>query len=77
MNRIKDQSAQYREMLNRSRQSLELPAKAPIRGGDVKIFSEGSAQVEGNKPENSWVVRGPELLREKELMQFLRSNRFN
>ena len=68
MDRINDQSAQYREMLNRSGPSVELPAKAPIRGGDVRIFSEGSAQVEGNKPENSWVVRGPELLREKKLL---------
>ena len=68
MNRINDQSAQYREMLNRSGQSVELPAKAPIGVGDVRIFSEGSAKEDGNKPENSWVVRGPELLREKELL---------
>ena len=68
VNKINEQSTQYREMLNRSEQSVQLPAKAPMRGGEVRIFSEGSTQVEDDKTEDGWAVRGPELLQEKELL---------
>ena len=68
VNKINEQSTQYREMLNRSEQSVQLPAKAPMRGGEVRIFSEGSSQVEDDKSESGWAVRGPELLIEKELL---------
>ena len=68
VNKINEQSTQYREMLNRSEQSVQLPAKAPMRGGEVRIFSEGSSQVEDDKTESDWAVRGPELLQEKELL---------
>ena len=68
VNKINEQSTQYREMLNRSEQTVQLPAKAPMRGGEVRIFSEGSSQVEDDKSESGWAVRGPELLIEKELL---------
>ena len=68
VNKINEQSTQYREMLNRSEQSVQLPAKAPMRGGEVRIFSEGSSQVEEDKTESDWAVRGPELLQEKEML---------
>ena len=68
VNKINEQSTQYREMLNRSEQSVQLPAKAPMRGGEVRIFSKGSSQVEDDKTESDWAVRGPELLIEKELL---------
>lgn len=68
INKINEQRTQYREMLNRSEQSVQLPAKAPMRGGEVRIFSEGSTQVEDDKTESDWAVRGPELLQEKELL---------
>ena len=68
VSKINEQSTQYREMLNRSEQSVQLPAKALMRGGEVRIFSEGSSQVEDDKTESDWAVRGPELLQEKELL---------
>ena len=68
VNKINEQSTQYREMLNRSEQTVQLPAKAPMRGGEVRIFSEGSSQIEDDKSESGWAVRGPELLIEKELL---------
>ena len=39
-----------------------------MRGGEVRIFSEGSSKVEDDKTESDWSVRGPELLQEKELL---------
>ena len=65
---VKDQTRQYSDILNRQSRPVGLPTKAPLFKGDVQIVPEEEIRSIEADGSNSWILRGPELLKEKELL---------
>ncbi len=65
---IKEQAKQYLGILDREPSSFRLPTKEPLFRGDVRIFSQENIGSADGEEAASWVIRGPELLKEKELL---------
>ena len=65
---VKDQTRRYSDILNRDSMPVKLPTKSPLFKGDVEILpQEESRAIEATGTDN-WIVRGPQLLKEKELL---------
>ena len=65
---VKDQSRRYSDILNRESNPVGLPTKAPLFKGDVRILSQEESGPRDGDGTTSWTVRGPKLLKEKELL---------
>ena len=65
---VKDQTRRYSDILNRESNPVGLPTKAPLFKGDVRIFSQEESGPTDGDGTTSWTVRGPKLLKEKELL---------
>ena len=65
---VKDQTRRYSDILNRDSMPVKLPTKSPLFKGDVQILpQEEIRSIEATGTDN-WIVRGPQLLKEKELL---------